>query len=187
MVKADEHGRHPGNKPIGAGFDNQAQAGELKLQIRQEEGYANTGGKNAQRTALIEMFHQIGLSHQSVTAAHGSHRRQHIVANHIGQSTISQDIKGRAAPGVSPAAAAKKGEGSIDLTRQNKPVQQAAKVTATYRPLFQRHLLLYAGDHANDSGPDYKDKDYPKGNYLVRHSSPTFRYQESRLRFESMV
>src|SRR5271170_7963303 len=126
-------------------FHNDSQAGELELQVGDDEDYADQCDDGFQIAASITYAEEIGLRLEPEFSAGFPHLRKDEERDHVHQRLIGEDVEDRAAPGVGPTAGAEKGEGGVDLAGHEEPDQDEAEATAADGPLLEVHFAAKFG------------------------------------------
>ena len=156
--KGNEHRRHAIHRAERSDLDNEPQRGELHLQIRHQKGHADAGQENPQPPAVIKILHQIALCDQKMAVPIDADARQDMIANHIAECAIAQDIKGRPALRIGPAARAQERECRIHLTSHDEPVQPAAEAAPANRPVLRTQAAAHTRNCPEDRRADDKAK-----------------------------
>ncbi len=137
--RADPDRQSRRDRAVGGDRDDDAEALELQHQIGHQRHDADRGDEHAQPWAVVFVGEEVRLRQQALALGVAPDRRQQPVGHEIGERAVGEDVVGRRAAAVGPAAAAEEGEGGVDLAGGQQEHQQPAEAAAGDRPLLEGH------------------------------------------------
>ena len=141
--------RHAGrDRPVGAGRDDDAEALELEHHVGDQRHHPDERDQSAEQGAVVPVAEIVRLGNQMVGPCVTPDRRQQPVGQDVGEAAVAEDVIGRAALAVGPAAAAEEGEGRIDLAGQQQEDEDRPEAAPGHGPLLEVHVLAVGGAQA---------------------------------------
>src|SRR6185437_12459927 len=123
-------------------------------QIRHQRRDPNQRHQHAESTALVLRGEKISLRDQAPGLRVPPHRGQQQIRKRIRDRAVAENVERRRAFAVRPAAAAKKGEGRVDLAGHQQEYEDRSEAAAADAPLLESHVEPAARQQAEANGHD---------------------------------